>query len=155
MPSVRRDNKNDNVNAVRAGGHVADEIHVPRHVHDADHAFVRQLAGGEAEVNGEAALFFLASVSVSQPVSIFTSALLPWSTCPAVPSMMFRREALMAGRDGVVEYWSSGVLEWWSVEVLKWTHHSRTPSLHHSDFSPALHPAILPSAPPIIAPARR
>ena len=31
----------------------------PGHVHDADDAFVRELAGREAEVNGEAALFFL------------------------------------------------------------------------------------------------
>ncbi len=41
---VGRDDKNDHVNAVRAGDHVADEIHVAGHIHHADHAFVGQLA---------------------------------------------------------------------------------------------------------------
>ena len=31
----------------------------PGHIHDADDAFVGQPAGGEAEVDGQAALFFL------------------------------------------------------------------------------------------------
>ena len=44
------------VDAVRAGDHVADEIHVAGHVHDADDALVGQPAGGEAEVNGQPAL---------------------------------------------------------------------------------------------------
>ena len=51
--------ENDHVHAVRAGDHVADEIHVARHVHDADDAFVCQPAGSEAEVNRQAALFLL------------------------------------------------------------------------------------------------
>ncbi len=55
---VRRDDENHHVNAVRAGNHVADEIHVARHVHDADDALVGELAGRKAKVNREAALIF-------------------------------------------------------------------------------------------------
>jgi len=42
-----------------ARDHVADEIDVPGHVHDAHDALVGQPAGGEAQVDGQAALFLL------------------------------------------------------------------------------------------------
>ncbi len=56
---VGGDDEDDHVHAMRAGDHVADKVHVARHIHYADDALVRQAAGGEAEINRQAALFLL------------------------------------------------------------------------------------------------
>ena len=56
---VGGDDEDDHIHAVRAGDHVADEVHMARHIHDADDALVGQAARGEAQVNGQAALFLL------------------------------------------------------------------------------------------------
>ena len=51
--------KYDHVQAMGARHHVADEIHMSGHVHNAHDPLVGQPAGGEAQVNGQAALFLL------------------------------------------------------------------------------------------------
>ena len=58
-PVVGRHHEDDHVHAMRAGYHVADEVHVARHIHDAHDPVVGQAAGSEAQVDGQAALLLL------------------------------------------------------------------------------------------------
>jgi hypothetical protein len=47
------------VDAVRPGHHIANEVHMPWHVNNADDILVSHLAGGKTQVDGQAALLFL------------------------------------------------------------------------------------------------
>ena len=51
---VGGDDEDHHVDAVGPGDHVADEVHVAGHVHDADDPLVAHAAGGEAQVDGQA-----------------------------------------------------------------------------------------------------
>ena len=56
---IGRDDEDHHIHAMRPGHHVADEVHMPGHVHDAHDAFIGEAAGSEAQVYGQAALLFL------------------------------------------------------------------------------------------------
>jgi hypothetical protein len=62
---------------------------VAGHVDEAETDIFGELQVRETEVDGDAAPLFLARRSASVPVSAFTSAVLPWSMWPAVPTIIF------------------------------------------------------------------
>ena len=71
------DHQQQHVDGSGAGDHVADEILVSGHVHDAHQPPPFQQARGEAQVDAHAAAFSSGRRSVSQPVRFFTSEVLP------------------------------------------------------------------------------
>ena len=84
---VRGDDQDGQVDPARAGDHGLDEALVPR---DVDHA--RRRPSGKLRWAKPSSMvmprrFSSGSRSVSMPVSALTSDVLPWSMCPAVPTI--------------------------------------------------------------------
>ena len=89
------DNEQHQIDAGRACEHIAHETLMARDVDEPDANIVGQLQMREAEVDGDAAPLLLGKRSASVPVSALTSAVLPWSMWPAVPTIMFLMRAVL------------------------------------------------------------
>jgi hypothetical protein len=90
---VGGDDEQHEVDASDAGQHRAHETFVAGHVHERRHHVVGDRRMREAELDGDAARLLLLEAVGSVPVSARTSALLPWSMCPAVPTTRLGAEA--------------------------------------------------------------
>ena len=110
-----RDDKKDSIDATRACKHVADKELVPGHIDEAE----SQRTAGQAptasrEANPRSIVmprrFSSGNRSVSIPVSAWTSAVLPWSICPAVPMTIDLTVLTMQERSSSVVSSSSLVL---------------------------------------------
>ena len=85
---VGGDDQQHEIDPGRSGEHVVDETLVPRHVDEADDLSARRRQVGEAEIDRDAArLLLLQAVGVDAGQRL-TSAVLPWSIWPAVPTIM-------------------------------------------------------------------
>ncbi len=92
---IGRDDQHGQVEPRRTRQHVADESLVARHV-DQGEVIAPQSERGEAQVDGDPALFFR-----GQPIGVDarqarTRAVLPWSMCPAVPRTRSRSPLAIA-----------------------------------------------------------
>ena len=81
------DHEQEEVDPACARHHRADEVLVPGHVDDRDPRPAGQLERRVAEVDRDAALALLRQPVGVPPVSASTSVVLPWSMCPAVPTV--------------------------------------------------------------------
>ena len=74
---IRGDDEQHQVDAAHARQHVLHEPLVPRHIHESQPQLGRQLQVRETDIDGDAAPFFFFQPVRIDPVSAFTSAVLP------------------------------------------------------------------------------
>jgi len=86
MDSSARNHQEQHIDARRARQHVAYKSFVPRHIHKPKRTPF-SFQESEAQINRDSAALLFGKTIGCVPVSASTSVDLPWSMCPAVPTM--------------------------------------------------------------------